>query len=66
MKPFLILSLIFLSAISTHAELRTIGVLVTYDANSKVHVTISSDVAKEQKKDITMEQAAKVLRDAEG
>lgn len=66
MKTFLILSLIVLSSVSAHAELRTIGVLVTRDANSKVHVTISSDVTKEQKKDITVEQAANLLRDAQG
>ncbi len=66
MKTFLILSLMVLWSTSVHAELRIIGVRVTRDADSKVQVAISSDVAKEQKKNISVEQAAIVLRDAKG
>lgn len=66
MKTFLILSLMVLWSASVHAELRIIGVRVTRDADSKVQVAISSDVAKEQMKNITVEQAAIVLRDTKG
>ncbi|MFM7180997.1 MAG: hypothetical protein ACKO2G_05990 [Verrucomicrobiales bacterium] len=66
MKMPLILSLIFLWASAAQAELRVIGVLVTRDANSKVHVSIASDVAKEKKKDIGVDEAAGILRDAQG
>lgn len=66
MKTFLILGLMVLWSAAAHAELRAIGVRVTRDADSKVHVAISSDVANEQQKDVTVEQAAIVLRDAKG
>lgn len=45
--------MIVLWSASAHAELRMIGVRVTRDTNSKVHVSIASDEAKEKKDDIT-------------
>lgn len=66
MKTPLILSLMLLWCVCAHAESRTIGVRVTRDAESKVQVAITSDVEKEKKQDITVEQAAAVLRDAQG
>ena len=66
MKTVLLFSLIFLCSVSAQAELRIIGVQVTRDAESKVHLSISSDVAKEQKKGVTIEQAVIILREAEG
>jgi hypothetical protein len=66
MKSLLILGLILLGSLSVRAELRIIGVRVTREVNSKVHVSITSDVEKEKKRDITVEQAAGILRDAKG
>lgn len=66
MKTILILGLIFLCSASAHAEFRIIGVRVTRDTNSKVHVSIASDEAKEKRNDITIDEAATILREAEG
>jgi hypothetical protein len=66
MKTALILSLVLLWCVFAQAETRTIGVRVTRDADSKAHVSITSDVEKEKKKDISVEQAAAVLQEAQG
>ena len=66
MKALLILGLNVLLLACANAELGTIGVRVTRDADSKVHVAISTDFPKAQRKDITVEQAAVVLRDSKG
>jgi len=49
-----------------YAELRIIGVQVTKTPASKARVSIVSDEAKEKKKDITVEEAVKILREAKG
>ena len=61
-KTSFILGLILLWSVTAHAEIRVIGVRLTRDADSKVYASISSDVGKERKKDITVEQAAGILR----
>ena len=66
MKKLLILCLFLLGQITVHAEIRIIGVRVTRDAESKVYVSISSEVDTENKKDITVKQASDILRDAKG
>lgn len=65
MKIFLFLGLTILLSQFAHAEVRSIGVRVTRDADSKIYVAIASDVAKEQKSKITVEQAANILREVE-
>jgi hypothetical protein len=50
------------------AELRLIGVRVetVSDTPVKVRVSIYSDVAKENKRNLTLDEAAAILREAEG
>lgn len=51
---------------TSSAELRIIGVRVTKDSRSQTRVSIYSDVAKENKVNVAVEEAATILRDAKG
>ena len=67
MKTYILIVLtLFVAQFHAHAELRIIGVQVTKAQNSEARVSIASDEAKEKKKDITVAEAVKILRDAKG
>ena len=64
MKTLLLVGLNVLWLACARAELGVIGARVTRDADGKVHVAISSSDADEQRKDVTIEEAAAILRNA--
>lgn len=51
---------------TSHAELRTIGVLLTKDNQAHTRVSIASDVRAENKTNTTVKDAIPVLRHAKG
>ena len=57
---------LIVSAESSHAETRIIGVKVTKAKDSRPRVAIYSDVKSENKPDLTIDQAANTLQDAKG
>ena len=48
------------------AEIRIIAVCVTSDSKSRTRVSIYSDVAKENKRNVSVKEAVAVMRKAEG
>jgi hypothetical protein len=66
MRKLLALALFLLFSTPSHAELRIIGVRVTKNADFKPRVSIHSDVDKEDKRDLKVEDASKIMREAQG
>jgi len=49
-----------------HAESRSIGIRIDLDAKNDPRISIYSDGKKEDRRDLTMEKAEKILREAKG